>query len=279
MLEKIRKQERKGPVKKTGTNVCNQCSIEKTMDKYYASNLSKCKECVKNNTKKNTLENPEHKKIVDKKWRDENPERKKLNDKKWRENNIERKSETDRLYRELKKNDQDHLDMMKKCRKNWKDNHYKEWISKPENKLLDRTRRRVWECMKSFNETKKDHTIKLLGCKMSFYVKWLEYLFDSRMSFDNYGSYWEIDHVIPCSKFDLSNLENQQQCFSWINTRPLEKTKNRSKNDKIIIKDILIHSIKLHTFTKNKDTQSFDKIAKNFLNKQQDQIDGKSLKT
>ena len=38
--------------------------------------------------------------------------------------------------------------------------------------------------------------------------------FTEEMTFENYGPYWHVDHVIPCSKFDLSNDENIGNCFT-----------------------------------------------------------------
>ena len=50
------------------------------------------------------------------------------------------------------------------------------------------------------------------------------------MSWDNYGSYWDIDHIIPCASFNLDNLEEQKKCFIFTNTRPLSKIENQRKN-------------------------------------------------
>ena len=44
------------------------------------------------------------------------------------------------------------------------------------------------------------------------------------MSWDNHGDIWEIDHILPCSSFDLTKLEEQQKCFHFSNHQPLFKT-------------------------------------------------------
>ena len=31
------------------------------------------------------------------------------------------------------------------------------------------------------------------------------------MTWDNHGIYWEIDHIKPCSSFNLTNIEEQKQ--------------------------------------------------------------------
>lgn len=83
----------------------------------------------------------------------------------------------------------------------------------------------------------KTHSaIKLLGCDMEFYKQYLESKFDDKMLWENYGKYWEIDHIIPCDSFDLTIEEEQLKCFHYSNTQPLSKSENRSKGSKIIDK-------------------------------------------
>lgn len=36
------------------------------------------------------------------------------------------------------------------------------------------------------------------------------------MNWDNYGS-WHIDHIIPCSSWDLSNEDDIYKCFNYLN--------------------------------------------------------------
>jgi hypothetical protein len=50
---------------------------------------------------------------------------------------------------------------------------------------------------------------------------------------ENHGKEWHIDHVIPISKFDLNNQEEQILAFNWRNTMPLSCKENLSKNNKI----------------------------------------------
>ena len=40
------------------------------------------------------------------------------------------------------------------------------------------------------------------------------------MSWTNQGTYWDIDHVLPCSNFNLEQDEDIKKCFNWKNLRP-----------------------------------------------------------
>jgi hypothetical protein len=60
----------------------------------------------------------------------------------------------------------------------------------------------------------------------------LESQFEPGMSWENYGKKpgcWEVDHIVPCSEFDLSKIEDILECYALENLRPLWAEKNRSR--------------------------------------------------
>jgi len=97
-------------------------------------------------------------------------------------------------------------------------------------KVYLRVRGHISRGLKSNN--KSDKTVNLLGCTIDEYKEYLKSKFTNKMSWDNYGSYWEIDHIIPMSLFDLSKPHNQVQAFHYTNTQPLTVFDNRSKNNR-----------------------------------------------
>jgi len=113
-------------------------------------------------------------------------------------------------------------------------------------KIVEYPRLRILQALRSQNVMKSIHSFNLIGCSFLFLRKWLEWQFNSKMSWKNMGSYWHIDHVIPCASFKLLNEEEQLKCFNWKNLRPLEKTQNLQKNDKILPREILHQEIKLN---------------------------------
>jgi hypothetical protein len=134
-------------------------------------------------------------------------------------------------------------------------------IQKPKNinqKLVNSLRGRLNKLVK--NREKKNLYSDLLGCDISFLIKWFEYIFklDSHlnMSWSNYGILWQIDHVTPCAAYDLTLKENQQKCFHWTNLCPVLKSYNLSKQDKIIHVDIVQQKARVDDFRKIQGDES-----------------------
>jgi len=107
----------------------------------------------------------------------------------------------------------------------------------PIEKFKRNVRNRIYIAL---NQKKQMHTIKYLGCTSSEYLKWI-LTYDERYNLDNRRKEWHIDHVIPLSKFNLENKEEQLIAFNWRNTMPLSITENLSKNKKIIQSQIEQH--------------------------------------
>ena len=60
-----------------------------------------------------------------------------------------------------------------------------------------------------------------------------ESLFQSGMTWENHGKYgWHIDHIRPCSSFDLTDPEQQKLCCHYTNLQPLWAKDNLSKGYK-----------------------------------------------
>lgn len=79
------------------------------------------------------------------------------------------------------------------------------------------------------NKSKK--TLELLGCSVEYLRNHLESKFTEGMTWENYGK-WHIDHIKPCSSFDLLLAENQSLCFHYSNLQPLWAIDNLKKYNK-----------------------------------------------
>jgi hypothetical protein len=72
---------------------------------------------------------------------------------------------------------------------------------------------------------------KLLGCTVKELKAHLAAQFRPGMSWGNYGE-WHIDHLRPCASFDLTDPEQQRQCFNYTNLQPLWAKDNLSKGSR-----------------------------------------------
>jgi metal-dependent amidase/aminoacylase/carboxypeptidase family protein len=95
--------------------------------------------------------------------------------------------------------------------------------------LISNYRARIWKAIKRGDKAKQ--TVKLIGCPIEELKRHLESKFLDGMSWDNYGE-WHIDHIKPCSKFDLTKETQQLKCFNYKNLQPLWAKQNRLKSAK-----------------------------------------------
>jgi hypothetical protein len=79
---------------------------------------------------------------------------------------------------------------------------------------------------------KSKRTRELLGCTVEEFKKYIECKFKPGMSWEN-RHLIHIDHIIPCSSFDLTKPEEQAKCFHYTNLQPLWASENLSKGNRI----------------------------------------------
>ena len=67
----------------------------------------------------------------------------------------------------------------------------------------------------------------------------LESQFDDKMNWDNYGSYWHVDHIMPRAHFEFESVKDEgfQRCWALENLQPLEAKANLRKGDRILINE------------------------------------------
>jgi len=87
--------------------------------------------------------------------------------------------------------------------------------------------------LKRQNVRKTDKTLQLLGCSIKELKLHLEKQFKPGMSWNTHRLFgWHIDHIKPCSLFDLTKKEEQQKCFHYTNLQPLWWYENLQKSNK-----------------------------------------------
>ena len=70
--------------------------------------------------------------------------------------------------------------------------------------------------------------LNFLGYSIDDLKNHLQKQFDHKMTWDNYGIYWHIDHIIPqsCLPYQSMSDDNFKKCWSLSNLRPLDAKTN-----------------------------------------------------
>jgi len=105
----------------------------------------------------------------------------------------------------------------------------------PEFRLVQNLRSRISKALRG--KSKAASTLILLGIQNEFdpieYL-WLhlEKSFKPLMTRENYGK-WHVDHIRPCSSFDLTDAKQQKICFHYTNLQALWAHENLYKKAKL----------------------------------------------
>lgn len=105
----------------------------------------------------------------------------------------------------------------------------------PSQRIAISLRERVRSALQAQGLRKRNNpTWKLVGCSRDELRSHLEAAFKPGMTWENYGRPdgfmgWEIDHIRPCISFDLTDPEQQRQCFHFTNLQPLWAAENNFK--------------------------------------------------
>lgn len=99
--------------------------------------------------------------------------------------------------------------------------------------LRSRLSSRIRQALKRYSKKKSDHTCDLLGCSLDFFFKYFESKFTGEMSWAKFRcGQIHIDHIVPCSSFDLTDRAEQLRCFHYTNLQPLWAVDNLKKSNR-----------------------------------------------
>ena len=102
-------------------------------------------------------------------------------------------------------------------------------------RLLLVCRSRITSALKSHHKSAR--TEQLVGCTMKELKEYFFSLFAPDMTMAHFmRGEIHVDHIRPCSSFDLSDPEQQKQCFHYTNLQPLWAKDNLRKSDKIMLR-------------------------------------------
>jgi hypothetical protein len=242
--------------------ICKKCEIEKDITEYYLKKNGKirssyCKLCYKivykteydkeyyENNKEKFKENyklwyeENDRTEYRKKYWSDNSDKLKSNQKEFRENNKELVAKRKRDYWKSLSPEKKREFNEKRKRQYHESNYKKRKLDYINEKLKNdeffklkfNIRTLIRNSIKRGYSSKSKKTIEILGCSFEEFKSHLESLFDDRMNWENQGTYWHIDHIIPISSAkteeDVYNLNH------YTNLQPLYWLDNLKKSNKI----------------------------------------------
>jgi hypothetical protein len=89
----------------------------------------------------------------------------------------------------------------------------------------------IWRAIK-LGYVKKQKTMHYFGCTTEELKAHLQSKFQPGMTWENHGPVWEVDHIVPCDSFDLTDDYQVRLCNHYTNLQPLFKHLNRRKHAK-----------------------------------------------
>jgi hypothetical protein len=101
-------------------------------------------------------------------------------------------------------------------------------LQRIQRKIKDRVHNRIRHALEDSSIPHKRSIKNFLGCTNEFFYKFIEGKFTGKMSWSN-KNLWHIDHIIPCSKFDLTDNMQQKKCFHYTNLQPIWATSKIAK--------------------------------------------------
>lgn len=241
MKRKRIKKQRKERLFAQGLKKCPQCDKPKplsefTKDKYSKDELNYlCKEHSGERAKEDYEKNKEEILKQRKEYRDK-PENKVKKAKYHKEHNSKpgnkiKKAKYDKEWH--LKNREERLKQQKEYREENKQ-YQKEYARNRRKtdidfKIRGYLRSRLWHALKGRNKSRP--TMFLIGCDIDYLMYHIQEQFEPDMSWDNYGL-WHIDHIKPCSSFDLTKESEQLKCFNYTNLQPLWAEENIRKGNR-----------------------------------------------
>jgi len=206
------------------SKVCSKCKVNKKLTSFSKHKNNKdglsyiCKECSNRRCRKWSKNNKLHLR----KYKEEYHQKNKI-----------KHNKQGKLWYDSHKNE------MKEYRQNYKiqRNKRRRYLYKfnlryrIEQVLRSRTNKAIK------NNSKSTSTMFLVGCDIDYLMYYLQCKFQKSMTWDNHGTghngkgmkEWQIDHIKPCTKFDLSKTEEQRRCFHYTNLQPLWAEDNLKK--------------------------------------------------
>jgi hypothetical protein len=155
---------------------------------------------------------------------------------------IYRQENKERIRRQTEKYLKEHPELLQLWKLNYRIKHKKEiaertlvYVAKrykndPLFKLTRILRHRLYMALKG--NFKNGSAVRDLGCAIPFFKKYIEKKFYGKMTWKNWGKYWQLDHIVALWKFDLTNRKQFFKAINYKNMQPLTVKDHKIKSAK-----------------------------------------------
>lgn len=209
-------------------NACLKTFYKKKQREYCRAYRKRHPDRVKVNREKNK----EYHRIYAKKWSDAHREQRRESMKRYRERHPDRLKEIMRrssFKNRFKRRERSRLWRLNNPEKR-RDYERRRRLTDKKFLLEGRLRAGLRTLLRRYDSKKSARFIELIGCSVEHLVHHIQRQFLPGMTWENREK-WHIDHIRPCASFDLTQPEQQRECFYYLNLRPLWGRKNQQKKD------------------------------------------------
>jgi hypothetical protein len=99
--------------------------------------------------------------------------------------------------------------------------------------IYDAACSRIRKSIIKYNLNIKFSYNEILGCNRDEFKEYILKNLSEEMTINNFGD-WEMDHTIPISSFKFETIDEIKECFNYKNIKPMWKTENRYKSNKLL---------------------------------------------
>jgi hypothetical protein len=119
----------------------------------------------------------------------------------------------------------------------------KKWTPKEEvtDSLLKFREKRKWQlALRRYvlEQNKNSAYAYYFGLGIEEFRKWIEIQFTEELSWENFGTAWQFDHIVPVAYFDFAIEEDLLLCWNFINIRVERIELNKVRGNRIDVMSV-----------------------------------------
>lgn len=205
------------------TKICYRCKASKNISEFGTKKKKTyCLDCNKLIIKQWRINHPQKTKLHN------NGNKSKIRKQKWLNDNLDKRRQYQQKYyldnlHKFKARNQTTLS--KRTKKQYKKNKRNDPVFRMRHNISNA----ILKALKHGKSRKAGQSIlKYLRYTINDLKNHLQNQFDNQMSWNNYGTFWHIDHIIPQSDLPYTSMNdvNFYKCWSLSNLRPLNAIQN-----------------------------------------------------